>query len=193
MGLLLIIPVMLTIGAVIGAVLLRAGVSMANKLLGSQLVGREPLQPIGPPGTFNPDPVTTTPNPIVETLPTEQGNPYASPAVNAMPVAPSPQLQKAIREPSFGHAIGIVFLQLIATTMVNFAIGLAIPGESTGAILAFVLGFFITTGIYAGMLPTSYGKAFLVYVFVLSISFVVVLGILAVIVGISALFGRSGF
>ena len=128
----ILLPLFLGLGLAIGAVLLRAAVSLANKVLGPVAIpnsagtgpaiappGIEPQtsQPNTPEGSENPFAIQTESGALPPSEgATPAGNPYAAPAVASTSAIPSgPPTRTAIKEPGFGLAIGIVFLQGLAT------------------------------------------------------------------------------
>ena len=138
--------------------------------------------------------VTTTSNPVDETLPAGQKNPYAAPAVGAMPVATSPQMRKAIREPSFGNAIGIVLLAINCHNGGEFCDRTSpYPAKADRGDPCICVRDSLSPPASIPeccRLPTA-KRVWFMCLYVL-ISIVVVLGILAVVVGISAIFS-AGF
>jgi len=196
---LIFIPFILFIAVAVGALLLRAAVSLANKVLG----------PVGPPAMpesglpissdgFKPQASDESPFAIQTQMPAEpsdlDGNPFATPAVAATGAIPSaPGTRNAIKEPDFGKAMGIVFLSGVATGILNFLFGLISSEVRVEPILVIplnlVLGVLITIFIYAGMLPTTFGKAALVYLFYVLIAIAVAGGIFGVVFGIQVATG----
>lgn len=208
----ILLPLFLGLGLAIGAVLLRAAVSLANKVLGPVAIpnsaGTGPA--IAPPGI---EPQTSQPNTpasgnpfAIQTesgaLPSSQGttpagNPYATPAVASTSAIPSgPPTRTAIKEPGFGLAIGTVFVSGLVTGVLNFLIGFASREAGLdpliGGVCSFLIGILITIAIYAGMLSTSFGKAALVYLFYVLIAVAIGIGIAAIVLGVGALFSLAG-
>jgi len=95
----------LILGVLIGAILFRAGVSLANKVLGPQAIKlSDKEQPVGE--TF------------INASVAKNANPYAAPA------SPSAKLSQvntaAIPEPNMGKACGIVLVHALIAGMINF-------------------------------------------------------------------------
>jgi hypothetical protein len=94
----------------------------------------------------------------------------------------------AIPEPDFGRACLIVFVNLIIQFGLGFVLGMMAGAAGAGAdglqmiqVLSYVLGFFISATVYTSMLPTTFGRASLVvlfqYLIVIAIAIIVVVPI----------------
>jgi hypothetical protein len=159
-GIVLVI-VCVFVGLSVAAVILRAGISIANKVLGDRpneedYPGSTELsQPIGPRQTSS--------------------NPYAAGAIVTEQKPALHHSGKAIAEPSFGRAMFIAFVvalgQLPASAVSN-TIDMAMAAP-LGALIALPLNFVISAAIKAGMLSTTFGRASLVTLF----EFLIVIGI----------------
>ena len=165
--------VVLGIAALVGAIILRFAISLANRVLGPRSESS-----------------STTSQPLVDTPAEFQApsvnsdNPYQSPIHASSREMP---LQQAIPEPSFGRAIfimlsvgilGAAINMLISALVQDAAIGLATP------LFSLLLNFLITCGVLTAMLPTSFIRAVLVYLFCMLISvglFVVIAGVILMI------------
>ena len=109
----------------VGAIVLRAATSAANKILGPQTATQ-------------PD----DPNP--EDIPVESGetadptNPYAAPVTVATAIGATDS-NLAIPEPSFGKAIGISIVATIVSFVISFAMGVLGQVSPTMQFASFVL------------------------------------------------------
>jgi len=152
---------MLIVSALIGAVFLRAGISLANRTLGPIKV-EFPQQPQSLPDQFGvADPVVSIDEPIVD-----NSNPYASPASYTAP--PRDVVTYAIPEPAFGKATGIVLIQSLVAGVINFVAAVLLERHVDGSIIFVAIlfvNFLVASIVYTLMLPTSYGKAVLVCMF----------------------------
>lgn len=167
-----VLPFFLVIALVIGAVLLRAAVHIAN-----QVVGNRPSSSntqFGYPG---------------ESYGTSRGmldesNPFAVPTVQT--IAADVSQGTGIPTPDFGRACLIVFVNGLVSFGLGLVLGLFLGGVES-RILAQVLGIGVSIVVYQNMLPTSFGRAALVWLF----QFLIVLAIVIVIVGIILMAGFS--
>jgi len=156
----------LILGVLIGAILFRAGVSLANKVLGPQAIElSDKEQPVGE--TFINAPVA------------KNANPYAAPA------SPSAKLSQAntaaIPEPNMGKACGIVLVHALIAGMINFFVYLLLQDSLAASLANLILGFLLATSVYSAMLPTTFGRAALVYVFQMLIALAIGIGIAAIV------------
>lgn len=166
---LIAILILLLFGSLMGAVLLRAAISVANKILGKQPAANE-TQPFSEP---------------VESLssePMDSTNPYSPPTHAATNVASG---STAIPEPNFGFAIVISLAVSLAGGVIGGVFGALTEGsevtEAVGSILSLVLSFVVSAFILSKLLPTTYGRAALVCVIYGLIAFAIffVVGIIA--------------
>jgi hypothetical protein len=152
----------LPVGLLIGAVILRAAVSMANKCVGG---------PAREPDYYDEDEDE------------EDWDGYMRPRRGR-------ESGGAIPEPTLGRAMGIVLVSVIAilvvTVPIRLFLGLEAPvggGDDIfllAQLITLVLGFVISAGVLAGMLPTSFARGCLVALF----EYLIVLGVVGLIAGI---------
>lgn len=107
----------------------------------------------------------------------------------------------AVPEPPFNRAVVIVLITTIVNMIGSFVAGVAAgagaaaadAGESSAKIAAQLIslpiGFFIASGIYSAMLPTSFGKAMLVTVCQYIIIILIAIVMVVVVVGVMAMMG----
>lgn len=167
-----VLPVVLVIGLVIGAVLLRVAVHITN-----QVVGNRPSSSntqFGFPG---------------ESYGTSRGmldesNPFAIPQVQT--IAADVSQGTGVPTPDFGRACLIVFVNGLVSFGLGLVLGLVVGGVES-RIVAQLLGIGVSILVYQNMLPTSMGRAALVWLF----QFLIVLAIVIVIFGIILMTGFS--
>ena len=164
---LLFVPLGILLVVLIGAILFRAGVSMANKVLGPQKLETSDQQlSIGE---------TIGNVPVVK-----DSTPYSAPASSL--ATPSQITTTAIPEPSMGKACGIVLVQALVSGLVNFVLALLLQNIGpTGEGVVLLASFLVAVAIYSAMLPTTFGKASLVYVFQILIAVAIAIGIAAIV------------
>lgn len=167
----------LTIGSLIGAVLLRAAISAANKILGPQAPSQA--------GPIEAEPImaTTPPEPVESAAPTDPANPYSAPAMAANAgTASGAEATLAIPHPTFGKALGIAAVMSILSFVLSFAMGVVGQTSKTIALLAplfsLSLNFLVTSFVLSKMLPTTFARSILVYVM-----YVLIALLIAVVVG----------
>lgn len=155
------------------AVVLRGGVSIANRMLGPQTPVTRPFEERGSGGDYDPD------------------NPFAAPRVQS--VAQESPSHQAIPTPKFGWAVLIVFVSFVVYSALRFVGVLLLirvpPIGSVGVAFGFqaltlALQFVLWSAIRKWMLPTSFGKAALVTVF----EFLISLGVLLIIAAFGFVF-----
>ena len=157
-GLLVGSLIVLVIIVPIAGILLRAGVSFANKLLGPKPVtgGSDRAE------TWADEHATTMSSPV-EAAGSEPVNPYRTPRhAESLAVVPV----GVIPAPSFGYACGIAFVagfvNLISTGVIE-----ALFSPASGGLAYIALKLFanvvVYMTIYKFMLPTSFGRAALVW------------------------------
>ena len=176
---LLIIPVAFLIGVVIGAVFLRASISLANKVFSPEVSGYRP-------------PPRQLPSDNISSAMPDPSNPYAAPST---PMAPAygGTFRPAIPEPSFGKAMGIVAVAGIVGGVINIVIGLVLQGSPelalVGGFANLLVGFLVSSTVYSMMLPTSFGRAALVYLFTILIVIAIAVVVGGMFLGIGLLTG----
>lgn len=167
----------LAIGVPIAAVLLRAGVSITNRILGASTA-------VSNLADAEADVATDSTADVL--------NPFAAPTVRSDAgngIGPV----RGIEEPIFSRACEIVFKQMIIGIVVNFAVGfMGGYGRLNPLILALsgqVLYFLFAVLIYKSMLPTSPGRAVLVYVTQLLLVIAIGVVVVGIYFGVSATTG----
>lgn len=175
-GLICLLPA-LGIGIVIGAVIFRAAVHIANKIVGGRNSGPTNTQ-FGYPG----DSFGTGGGSF------DESNPFATPMTRTIAVDPS--VGFGIPEPTFGRACLIVFVNGLVAFGIGIVLGLIGGGVGVGQreiqVVAQFLGIVVSIVVYQAMLPTTIGRAALVWLFQLLI-------ILAIVVVIVAVLFATGF
>ena len=87
--------------------------------------------------------------------------------------------------------MGIVAVAGIIGGVINFVIGLVLQGSPelalVGAMANLIVGFLVSSTVYSMMLPTSFGKAALVYFFTILIVLAIVIVLGGIFFGISLL------
>lgn len=180
-GFLVFVVIGFTLGVAIGAVILRAAISLYNKSSGGSSNGNS-----GKPA-----------------YPTNQSlNPYDQQAAYGQPkpFAPMPPtLSAGIPEPSFPKAMGIIAVAGIVNAVVSFLVGFVIGLIGGGAgvpmqgiqlvaqLVSLVTGFFTMSLVVSGMLPTTFGRAALVTLYYFLICIAIAIGIVVVVFGIGFL------
>lgn len=165
----------LAIGSLIGAVLIRAAVSVVNKILGP---GEAPLSDAPFVGTGR----------IESYAPSDSSNPYSTPSQTAHAPDNGPL---AVPEPSFGRAVAIALVATILGFAVNFFLGVISPPELAVAVslASLALNFVIVSFVFSQMLPTSFGKAAFIYVMYIAIALVVGIVIAGIVIGVGLIQG----
>jgi len=164
-GLIFILAICLTIGAV----LLRASIGVTNWLLGAKKSQEieEDLSEIEIPSDDS-------------TRPHDSTNPYESPRSLALTTARRKIGGDAIPEPSFGRACVISLIYIVLPILVIIPFGLlgnAGGGNPIGVQIASqIVGFSVFVMTLIVMLPTSFGRATLIYF--VQIAIVVGVGVL---------------
>lgn len=174
-----IVVVGLLIGLLIGAVILRAAVSLANKILGNRQL---PITDHYADGYQN------------TAAPIGGGNPYSDNPYEARDSPDrgiaDPQAMGLIPEPSTGRAVAIVFVVFVFNAIIGFLLrnsGILVNLPIAVAyLLNQVVGFAILVPMYKALLPTTWPRAILVYF----MNLLIVIGIVLVIGGI--VFALSG-
>ncbi|MBM3980288.1 MAG: hypothetical protein FJ304_08380 [Planctomycetes bacterium] len=161
-GIVIIIPLV----GLIGSVIIRGGVSFANKCLPKP-------DPRGPRVTRYDD----DDDEFGDEYDYDDWAEYDRPKGRRKPPP------GAIPEPGLGHAMGITYVLAIAQAIVSFvaqAVARDIDDLAPAVMLiaiAIALQFVISAGIHAGMLPTAFGRACLVVVFECLIVVVIVIAV----------------
>ncbi len=105
--------------------------------------------------------------------------------------------RNAVPSPSFGKAMGIVFLSGLVNMVLNFiaGFGIGILGVVTSAdpervklvatLISLPIGFLVTAGMLRALLPTSFGRAVLVTLCQYLILIVVVACVIAIVAALS--------
>lgn len=179
-GFLVFIAVGFVLGVAVGAVVLRAAISLYNKSSGGK-----PSISSGQPAY----PTNQTLNPYQQ-----QAGAYGEPK----PLAP--MLSSAIPEPSFPKAMGVIAVTAIVNGIVSFFAGFVIGVIGGGAgvpmqgiqvlaqLVSLVTSFFTMSLVVSGMLPTTFGRAALVTLYYFLIFIAIAIAIVAVVFGIAFLF-----
>jgi hypothetical protein len=96
---------------------------------------------------------------------------------------------RAVPEPSFGKALGITVVSMIANMAVGFMVGIVIGGGGAAAganpqhvqiistLVSLPVGFLVMSGMLTLMLPTSFGRGMLVALLQYAISFAIAIAI----------------
>jgi len=92
-------------------------------------------------------------------------NPYAAPQNYGSPVKANGTIGLAIPEPSFGKACGIVFLHSFALLVINILFGMMGLGAPIDSLVGILVGFVLAVFLYGAMLPTTPGRAAVIYLF----------------------------
>lgn len=149
---LLLLPVFAIAFLVVGAALLRAAVSLANRFLA-------PIQVVQDATDYH-SPLAASDESLAD-----ESNPYASPLGDLAPEQTGST--PALPVPSMVYASGIILVQALLTGMWRVLIdGIVDPPASMAIVVAvgnLFIGFLIASAVYRTMLPTSFGKAMLVY------------------------------
>ena len=168
-----VIPIALLVGLIIGAVLLLASVHITNKVVGNK------------PASSN-----TQFGYSDETYATSRGmldesNPFAVPTVQT--IAADVSQGPGVPMPDFGRACLIVFVNGLATMGVGFVLGLLIGGAGArmSGLLPQIVGIGISILVYQNLLPTSFGRAALVWLFqfLIVLAIIIVLFVILVVTG----------
>lgn len=165
-------PVVFGIAVLVGAVIFRAAVHLANKVVGGRSGGPTNTQFGYPSDSFGTGGGSF-----------DESNPFATPMTRTIAVDSSAGY--GIPEPTFGRACLIVFVN----GLVAFGIGIVLGflGVAAGAgpgeirLISQILGIVVAILVYQAMLPTTIGRAALVWLFQLLIIFAIVLVIVAVV------------
>ena len=150
----------LVIGSLVGAVLLRAAVALANKILGPQAA---------------PDPNPSFAENHQHDSPgvTDPANPYSAPAMAAT-ATEATGATLAIPTPTFGKALGIAAVLSILGFVISFGAG--VIGQASPAVDLVVrigslgVNFLTASLVFTKLLPTTFRRAALVYVMYLVIA-----------------------
>ena len=185
--------IILGVGIVVavGAVFLRGGVWLANKVFSP--VPRPLQPPIDLPSDFLEEEKPTSGNPFAKPMgstsvrTTTDSNPYAAPqSYGSLAKVPN-TTPKAIPEPNFGKACGINFILFLIAFGFNFVVA-SLGGLIAAQIIGLIFGFFVAVLIYGAMLPTTPGKAAVVYLFQLLLIFAVAVASFFVLLVTAAIF-----
>lgn len=158
-------------GVLIGTVIFRAAVRIANKVVGWR----------------NSDPTRTQSDYPGDSIETDGGsfdesNPFAAPLTRTIAVDPS--VGYGIPQPTFGRACLIVFVHGLVWfgigTVAGLLEGVAGIGEDEIQLVSLVLGIAVAIFVYQVMLPTTIDRAALVWLFQLLIIIAIVFVILVV-------------
>jgi len=184
----------LVIGSLIGAVFLRGGIFLANKVF-----KKDPAyfsQPkLDLPADFMVDEDPSSGNPFAkasssaDTPTVTDGNPYAAPTTFASPAIATAATANAIPEPDYGKAFAIVFVQGLIAGAINFAIGLVFGDGLTPSLAGLVVGFTVATIVYSLMIPTTAGRAAVICLFQMLLTLAVAALIGAVVFAVMAVIG----
>ena len=112
-----------------------------------------------------------------------------------------PSTPTSVPEPSFGQAMGIIFVAWLVNLAVGFVLGMIFAGgaAAVGAdrtqlmiaqVISIPIGFFVLAGMVTVMLPTTFGRAVLVSLLYLLVA--VVVGLIIGIVVAMVLFAMGG-
>jgi hypothetical protein len=165
-------PVVFGIAVLVGAVIFRAAVNLANKVVGGRGGG-----PTNTQFGYSGDSFGSGGGSF------DESNPFAQPMTRTIAVDPS--VGSGIPEPTFGRACLIVFVNGLVAFGLGIVMGLiggnAGADQGTIRLLSQILGIVVAIVVYQAMLPTTIGRAALVWLFQLLIIFAIALVILAVI------------
>lgn len=172
-GLLLGLICGLAIGLPIGAVILRAAISLANKMLGPKSQELIERSSSSSPSGFS------------------SSDPFAAPQTQTVV-----KTAGAVPEPDFGKALLVALVTMVCNFVVSFMVGLATGFVLAGteirdqAAITFIaqlaslpFSFLTIAAVRTFMLPTTFGRGALVTLF----EFLIVIAVVAVIVGVMAL------
>ena len=174
--------VQLTIGSLISAVILRAACAMFNKFF-----RKDAVTPVAQEATV----------PEIEPPPVSDDNPYSTPWTSAAPSVSS-ELAGGVNVPSFQEALVIMFASIFCAAVFSFLLGLAIgsikliEAEQAGivaSVLGALSGLAIQSLCISNMLPTSFGRAITISIFMILIAIAIVVPITIVAGGVGMLFG----
>jgi|GEM_PF-5908498 len=159
--------------ALFGAIILRAAVAAVNRILGPQTVPN--------------DGQTLASQEVTEELLTDStaydsANPY-SPPMHSATATGSTATTLAVAEPSYGRALAICTVIGLFSVFINFGLELAGAPRSVLALIKLPANFVIGSIVFKLMIPTSFGKAMLVYL----LYGLIAIAILAVIAGLGFL------
>lgn len=153
LSLLFVPPILLAI-VLIGASLLRAGVSLTNSMLG-------PEEPIELPRQQH-EVQTGDALQVTKDL-----NPYSAPASYAAPL--NPLSTTVVPEPGRVKACGIVLAHVLNSGLIHIVF--------IRLMATLLVGFLVAPILYRFLLPTTFGKAAIVYVFQVLIALVIGIGL----------------
>lgn len=199
----------LAIGALIGGVLLRAAIALANKVfkperltsdtqrpleanLGNRYESQPNFDSLGD-QQLNDTPVSSNPyagpsNQNSSNTPSDS-NPYTAPINYGTPAKAARRNTKlAIPEPAYSHACGITLVQGLVSSLINFVV-LGVAPMEIGPILSIGTGFVVAVFVYGLMLPTTAGKAVVIYLFQILIVIAIMLVLGVGIAGFTAILG----
>lgn len=170
---LFIIPIVIIVASVMLAVLLRASISISNKILPPSTSHFEETRT-----EFSPPPSTPTSTPNIAP---DDGNPFASPTTSTPRQfeAPGQIVTHAVPQPNFGRALTITLLYTLIGFGINTAFAIAL-GDSY-SLVQIAVGAVVATLLYSKMLPTTAGRALLVYFFQMLIMIAIVVAIVVVV------------
>lgn len=164
-------PVVFGIAVLVGAVIFRAAVHLANKVVGGRSGGPANSQFGYPSDSFGTGGGSL-----------DESNPFATPMTRTIAVDPS--VGYGIPEPTFGRACLIVFVNGLVAFGIGIILGFvgaAVGGQVPIRLVSQILGIVVAIVVYQAMLPTTLGRAALVWLFQLLIVIAVVLVIMAVV------------
>jgi hypothetical protein len=172
------------IGSLVGAVILRAACAWYNSM-----VGRSRHRAAVPGSQAE-----------ITQFPAASDNPYEAPTVASHWGATNEDV--GVPEPDFGKAWLISFVTVLTNAFVGFILGIMVGagGAAAGArnenmvmlaslAVSLPASFLVSAALLTVMLPTSFGRAFIVTLLYLVISLLVLLAIGAVILGVMVLVG----
>jgi len=166
------VPVFFGVGVLIGAVIFRAAVNLANKVVGGRSSGPTNTQFGYPSDSFGTGGGSL-----------DESNPFATPTTRTIAVDAS--VGNGIPEPTFGRACLIVFVNGLVAFGIGIILGFigvaAGMGQGEIRLVSQILGIVVAIVVYQAMLPTTLGRAALVWLFQLLIIFAIVLVIVAVV------------
>ncbi len=166
------LPVAIAISVLLGAVLLRASVGIANRILGVRS-GPDRVPSAAEFGSISDSSVG-------------ESNPFAAPTTQSLANSRTGAVD-GIREPDFLPACGIVFVSTLLSMVAGGIIGtigrLGHVKPTMNQLNSQIVGIGITLLIYKIMLPTSVGRAILLLVLQILIGIVITVVVLGIFFG----------
>ncbi|HQX50439.1 MAG TPA: hypothetical protein PLR25_11050 [Planctomycetaceae bacterium] len=166
------LPVVLAVSVLLGAVLLRASVGIANRILGVRS-GPERIHSAAEFGSISNTGV-------------DESNPFSAPTTQSIAASRTGAVD-GIRQPNFLGACGIVFVSTLLSMVAGGIVGtigrLGHVKPTMNQLNSQIVGIGITLLIYKIMLPTSVGRAVLLFVLQVLIGIVIAVVVLGIFFG----------